>query len=124
MKPGFKTAGFYGAFALSVIAVLTGAGAVSDGVLAQVVGMGGTIAAALGYTAWRLKVKQGAEGKAWYKRTETWFSLATVAVTALMASGAFGPDHPVSRAAAGLASILTALGYSALPAAAKDSASK
>lgn len=124
MKPGFKTAGFWGALALSLIALFTGAGAVTNDVLAQVIGMGGTMLAALGYTAWRLKVKQGDTSKKWYKRSETWLAFATVAVTALMASGAFGPEHVVTRAASAIASVLTALGYTQLPAAAAEDASK
>jgi hypothetical protein len=113
MKPKYKTAGFWGALVLTVVGVFTGAGAVTNSVVAQVLGVGVTMLTAVGYTAWRLQVKQGTGGKKWYKRTETWLTLAAVAVTALMASGAFGPEHAVSRAASAIAAILSAMGYKA-----------
>lgn len=114
MTEGYKTKSFWAAVAGMVLAVLYALGFGPDALDSEVgkaVGLAGSLLVALGYTAWRGSVKAGQPGKAAWKQSEFWLSLAAVAVSLLMASGAFDVDGSVGKALAGAASFLALLGY-------------
>lgn len=111
MKPGYKTLPFYGGAALTLIALLTGSGAVDAGLGAKIASVAASALGALGFTAWRLSVKKGDPKKPFWKTSEFWLSSAAFIVGVLYASGAFTVGGPADKALGLVTMLLAAAGY-------------
>lgn len=110
MTPGYKTKAFWLTLAATLLSALLSSGVADAGTVAKGAAMLVSLLSTVGYASVRAFAK-GPNGKAAWRTTEFWLSVAAVAVAALTASGVFHEGGLAMQALAGTSAILGALGY-------------